>query len=50
MVYQNTKKIHKIGESQGVILDLKLLKYLGITDKVNIKLDGDKIVIQKYSK
>lgn len=44
------KKLNKIGNSLGVIIDKAVLKMLGIEDYVNLSIEKDKIVIKKSDK
>lgn len=38
-------KVIKVGNSKGIIIPAKLLKILGLKDKVKLKIEGDQLLI-----
>lgn len=43
-------KVISVGNSKGIIIPAKLLKILGLQDKVNLKIDGNKLLITPINK
>ena len=44
------KKLNRIGNSKGIILDKKILDVLSINDMVELKIEKNKLVICKPKK
>lgn len=44
-------QIKKIGNSKGIIIPSAIIKTLGLneTDEINVKVDGDKIILSKVN-
>lgn len=45
-----TKRLKKIGNSRGIVLDRAILQLLGIDDDSELKLEvmGNKLIIEKF--
>ena len=43
-------KIRKMGNSQGIIIPKPILQQSGLTDEVELRLDGDRIILSRPNK
>jgi antitoxin MazE len=49
IIYMLTKRLTKIGDSTGIVIDRPILDMLGLDkgDEVSLRIDADKLIIER---